>query len=30
MSVRRPYLTLMTPKAPQRRYDLREVFNAVR
>lgn len=25
-----PYLTLMTPDAPQRRYDLREVFNAVR
>jgi transposase len=25
-----PYLTLMTPDAPQRRHDLREVFNAVR
>jgi transposase len=25
-----PYLTLMTPDAPQRDYDLREVFNAVR
>jgi transposase len=25
-----PYLTLMRPDAPQRRYDLREVFNAVR
>src|SRR5579862_1049262 len=25
-----PYLTLMTPDALQRRYDLREVFNAVR
>jgi len=25
-----PYLTLMTPDAPQRRYDLREVFNATR
>lgn len=25
-----PYLTLMTEDAPQRRYDLREVFNAVR
>jgi transposase len=25
-----PYLTLMTPDAPQRRYDLREVFNALR
>jgi transposase len=25
-----PYLTLMTPDAPQRVYDLREVFNAVR
>jgi len=25
-----PYLTLMTPDAPQRQYDLREVFNAVR
>jgi transposase len=25
-----PYLTLMTPEAPQRRYDLREVFNALR
>lgn len=25
-----PYLTLMTPEAPQRRHDLREVFNAVR
>jgi transposase len=24
------YLTLMTPAAPQRRYDLREVFNALR
>ena len=24
------YLTLMTPDAPQRRYDLREVFNALR
>ena len=25
-----PYLSLMTPEAPQRRHDLREVFNAVR
>jgi transposase len=25
-----PYLTLMTPDAPQRRYDLREVFNGLR
>ena len=25
-----PYLTLMTPDAPQRRHDLREVFNAMR
>jgi transposase len=25
-----PYLTLMTPEAPQRQYDLREVFNALR
>jgi transposase len=25
-----PYLTLMRPEAPQRRYDLREVFNALR
>jgi transposase len=25
-----PYLTLMTEDAPQRRHDLREVFNAVR
>jgi transposase len=25
-----PYLTLMTVDAPQRRYDLREVFNALR
>ena len=25
-----PYLTLMNPDAPQRRYDLREVFNALR
>src|SRR5712692_7097624 len=25
-----PYLTLMTPEAPQRHHDLREVFNAVR
>jgi transposase len=25
-----PYLTLMTPEAPQRVYDLREVFNALR
>ncbi len=25
-----PYLTLMTPDAPQRTHDLREVFNAVR
>jgi transposase len=25
-----PYLTLMDPDAPQRRYDLREVFNALR
>lgn len=25
-----PYLTLMTPDAPQRKYDLREVFNALR
>jgi len=25
-----PYLTLMTADAPQRRYDLREVFNALR
>jgi transposase len=23
-----PYLTLMTPEARQRRYELREVFNA--
>jgi transposase len=25
-----PYLTLMTPEAPQRRHDLREVYNALR
>jgi transposase len=25
-----PYLSLMTPAAPQRRHDLREVFNALR
>lgn len=25
-----PYVTLMTPDAPQRRYDLREVFNGLR
>src|SRR5919106_2657782 len=25
-----PYLTLMDPQAPQRRHDLREVFNALR
>jgi transposase len=25
-----PYLTLMTPEAPQRRHDLRDVFNALR
>ena len=25
-----PYLTLMTPQAPQRRHDLREVFNGLR
>jgi transposase len=25
-----PYLTLMTPDAPQRRHDLREVYNALR
>lgn len=25
-----PYLTLMTPDAPQREYELREVFNALR
>ena len=25
-----PYLTLMTPEAPQRQYDLREVFNTLR
>ena len=25
-----PYLTLMTPDAPQREYPLREVFNALR
>ena len=25
-----PYLALMTPDAPQRRHDLREVFNALR
>ncbi len=25
-----PYLTLMTPDAPQRAHDLREVFNALR
>jgi len=25
-----PYLTLMTPNAPQRRHDLREVFDALR
>ncbi len=25
-----PYLTLMTPDAPQREYSLREVFNATR
>jgi transposase len=25
-----PYLTLMTPDAPQRHYDLREVFNGLR
>src|SRR2546421_5280026 len=25
-----PYLTLMTPEAPQREHDLREVFNGLR
>ena len=25
-----PYFTLMTPDAPQRVYDLREVFNSLR
>jgi transposase len=25
-----PYLTLMTEDAPQRRYELREMFNALR
>lgn len=30
MGVRRPYLTLMDEAAPQRRHDLREVFNALR
>ena len=25
-----PYLTLMTPDAPQRKHDLRDVFNALR
>lgn len=25
-----PYLSLMTPDAPQRQHDLREVFNALR
>src|SRR6476659_10963272 len=25
-----PYLTLMTPDAPQRRHDLRELFNGLR
>jgi transposase len=25
-----PYLTLMSEEAPQRRHDLREVFNALR
>jgi transposase len=25
-----PYLTLLDPQAPQRRHDLREVFNALR
>ncbi len=25
-----PYLTLITPDAPQRQHDLREVFNALR
>ncbi len=25
-----PYLTLMTPDATQRRYEMREIFNAVR
>ena len=25
-----PYLTLMTPDAPQRKYDLREMFNTLR
>jgi transposase len=25
-----PYLVLMDPKAPQRTYDLREMFNALR
>ena len=25
-----PYLTLMTPEAPQRKHDLRELFNALR
>jgi transposase len=25
-----PYLTLMTPEAPQRQHDLREIFNALR
>jgi transposase len=25
-----PYLTLMAPDAPQRRHDLREVFDALR
>ena len=29
-SVVAPYLTLMTEEAPQRRHDLREVFNALR
>ena len=25
-----PYLALLTPEAPQRKHDLREVFNALR
>ena len=30
MGVRRPYLALVHEAAPQRRHDLREVFNALR
>lgn len=30
MGIRCPHLTLMTPHAPQREHDLREVYNALR